>query len=82
MATRKMTFSLPGDLAQRFVMRIPARERSSFLAEALEKSLRDEEKALARSCIAANRERDFRAIEKEWDQLSDSIEEPSGGKTE
>ena len=76
MATRKMTFSVPSDLARKLVKRVPARERSRFLARAIEKSLLDEEKALVRACIAANRDPDSRAIEKEWDALRDPIEEP------
>ena len=76
MATRKMTFSLPGDLAQRFVKRVPARERSRFLAQALAKSLGDEERALVQSCLAANQEPDIRMIEEEWDEIHDVIEEP------
>jgi hypothetical protein len=76
MATRKMTFSLPGDLARRFVTRVPPRERSRFLARALDKSLRAEETALVRSCLAVNDEKDALSIEKEWDQIRDSVDEP------
>lgn len=76
MASRKMTFSLPGDLAQQFVRRVPARERSRFLARALENSLGEEEKALVRSCQAANEDPEVKAIEEEWDATVDGIEEP------
>jgi hypothetical protein len=76
MATRKMTFSLPGDLAQKFVKRVPARERSHFLSNALERSLRDQERALVRACLAANKVPDFKAIEEEWDQIRDGLDEP------
>lgn len=71
-----MTFSVPSDLARKLVKRVPARERSRFLARAIEKSLLDEEKALVRACIAANRDPDSRAIEREWEALRDPIEEP------
>ena len=76
MATRKMTFSVPSDLANLLVRRVPARERSRFLARALEKSLRDEEDALIRSCLLANQDPEVKAIEEEWDALRDAIEEP------
>ena len=76
MATRKMTFSLPGDLAQKFVKRVPARERSHFLSVALEKRLMEEEKSLIRACKSANEDPDLKALEKEWDQINDEIEEP------
>lgn len=76
MAARKMTFSLPEDLATRLVKRVPARERSRFLAQVLEKSLLEEEDALVRACLAANQDPDIKAIEQEWDEIRDAIEEP------
>lgn len=76
MATRKMTFSIPADLASQLLKRVPARDRSRFLAKALEKSLREEEQALVRSCRLANQDREITAIEQEWDQIGDPIEEP------
>jgi hypothetical protein len=76
MAARKMTFSLPEQLARTLVKRVPARERSRFLALALEKSLREQETALARACMAANRDLKARALEREWDRVQDEIEEP------
>jgi metal-responsive CopG/Arc/MetJ family transcriptional regulator len=76
MAARKMTFSLPEQLARTLVKRIPARERSRFLAQALERSLREEEADLARACSAANSDPKSKALEREWDQVQDEIEEP------
>ena len=78
MATRKMTFSLPADLASQLVKRVPARDRSRFLAKALEKSLREEEHALVRSCRLANQDPEVAVIEQEWDQIGDQLEEPWG----
>lgn len=82
MATRKMTFSLPGDLAKRFVSRVPPRERSRFLAQALDNSLRAEESALVQSCVAVNKESDALAIEGEWDRIPGDIDEPWNEKVE
>jgi hypothetical protein len=79
MAARKMTFSLPEDLANRLLKRVPARDRSRFLAQVLEKSLREEDEALVRSCMLANRDPNVQAIEHEWDQIQDPIEEPGWG---
>ena len=76
MATRKMTFSLPEDLAERLVRRVPARDRSRYLAKVLEENLRQEEQALIRSCLAANADPDAKVIEQEWHQLREPIEEP------
>jgi hypothetical protein len=76
MATRKMTFSIPADLASQLLRRVPTRDRSRFLAKALEKSLREEEQALVRSCRLANQDPEVTAIEHEWDRIGDPIEEP------
>jgi hypothetical protein len=76
MAVRKMTFSLPEDLASQLVKRVPARERSRFLAKVLEKSLREDDESLIRWCLSANEDPDVTAIEQEWDEIRDAIEEP------
>ena len=41
----------------------------------LEKSRRDNE-SLVRSCLLANQDPDVNAIEQEWDEIRDAIEEP------
>lgn len=71
-----MTFSLPEELATRLVKRVPARERSRFLAQVLEKSLRENDESLIRACLIANQDPDVKAIEEEWDEIRDVIEEP------
>lgn len=75
-----MTFSLPEELAERLVHRVPARDRSQFLAKCLEKSLLDDERRIVRACLAANEDAGVREIEQEWDQLNDpsvdAIREP------
>jgi hypothetical protein len=76
MAARKMTFSLPEELATKLVRRVPARERSRFLAQVLEKSLREDDESLIRACLMANQDADVKAIEQEWDEIRDVIEEP------
>ena len=76
MGARKMTFSVPEQLARTLIKRVPARERSRFLAQALERSLREEEAGLARACAAANLDRKSAMLEREWDRVHDEIEEP------
>jgi len=76
MAARKMTFSLPEELAIQLVKRVPARERSRFLARVLEKSLRENDESLIQACLMANQDPDIKAIEREWDEIRDVIEEP------
>ena len=74
MAVRKMTFSLPEDLARRFTRRVPAQDRSHYLARLLERHLQEEEATLLRSCLVANQDPDGQALEEEFDQLQDAIE--------
>ena len=80
MAVRKMTFSLPLDLAIRLVKRVPPRERSRFLAQVLEKSLREEDDSLIHSCLLANQDPEVALIEREWGEIRDSLEEPPFGE--
>jgi len=79
MASHKMTFRLPEDLAGKFVRRVPARERSRYVAAALAAKLSERDQQLARACRIANRDRKVRGIEREFDALSDEIQEPWDG---
>jgi len=54
MASRKMTFTLPEELAARFDRSFPARDRSRYLADALADKLAEREKRLIRACEIAN----------------------------
>jgi ubiquinone biosynthesis protein UbiJ len=76
MATRKMTFSLPAALAAQFVRRVSARERSRYVAEALAARLKERDRLLARAAEVANRSREVRTIEREFDQLDVVVAEP------
>lgn len=76
MAHRKVTFSIPEDLALRFLRRVPARERSRYVAEALSEKLSERERQLIRSCDLANADPEVLAIEQEFDALPEEIAEP------
>ena len=76
MASRKMTFSLPSELATQFIRRIPARDRSRYLAEVLAEKLGERERNLARACEIANRDPDVLAIEQEFDLVNDPLSDP------
>jgi ubiquinone biosynthesis protein UbiJ len=76
MATRKMTFSLPTGLAAQFVRRVAARERSRYVAEAIAARLKERDRLLAHAADVANRSREVRKIEQEFDRLNDEIAEP------
>jgi len=71
-----MTFSLPQELASRFAKRVPARERSRYVAEAIAAKLSEREKRLIRACEIANADPGVREIEEEFDALTDEITEP------
>jgi hypothetical protein len=71
-----MTFTLPEDLALQFVRRIPARQRSKYLAEALHEKLSMRDRLLVEACRTANNDPEVRAIEKEFDAITDEAAEP------
>lgn len=81
MASRKMTFTLPEELARQFVRRVPARDRSRYLAEALHEKLSARERLLVEACRIANEDPEVRAIEEEFDAITDQAEEPWRGST-
>ena len=73
MASRKMKFTLPEDLAAKFAKRVPVRQRSRYVAEALAAKLNAREKRLIRACEIANNDPEMREIEKEFDALMDEL---------
>ena len=79
MPTRKLTFTLPQDLAAEFLRRVPASLRSQYVATAIADKLREREAQLVRACEAANNSSDVREIENSFDALadeSDAMREP------
>jgi metal-responsive CopG/Arc/MetJ family transcriptional regulator len=70
MATRKITFTAPEELADEFASKVPARQRSRYLADALRDKLAERDRELVRACEVANRDPEVRAIEKEFDSMS------------
>ena len=75
MASRKMTFSLPEDLASSFTRRVPARDRSRYVADALADKLAEREKRLIQACEIANQDSQVREIELDLDALTDAMPE-------
>lgn len=71
-----MTFSLPEELAAEFAKRVPARNRSRYVAEALAQKLRERDRLLACAAEVANRSRAVRTLEREMDALGDELTEP------
>lgn len=74
-----MTFTIPEDLAATFLRRVPARDRSRYVTEALAAKLREREERLIRACDVANGSAEVLGIEQDWDAMNDEadrIEEP------
>lgn len=71
MPSKKLTFTLPQDLAVEFLRRVPASLRSQYVATAIADKLREREEHLIRACEAANNSTDVQEIENSWDALAD-----------
>jgi hypothetical protein len=71
MPSKKLTFTLPQDLAVEFLRRVPASLRSQYVATAIAAKLREREEQLVRACEAANNSPDVREIENSFDALAD-----------
>jgi stage V sporulation protein SpoVS len=71
MPSRKLTFTLPHDLAVEFLRRVPASLRSQYVATAIADKLREREQQLIQACEAANNSTDVREIESLFDALAD-----------
>lgn len=76
MASRKMTFTLPEEVASKFMRRVPARDRSRYVAAALAEKLTEVDRQLMRACEIANRDPEVTAIEQEFDALPSEMTEP------
>jgi len=72
---RKMTFTLPDELASSFTRRVPARDRSRYVADAIAEKLSEREKRLILACEIANQDPELREIEKDFDALTDAMPE-------
>jgi ubiquinone biosynthesis protein UbiJ len=76
MASRKMTFTVPEELAGQFIRRVPARDRSKYVAEALADKLAERERRLIHACNLANQDAEVAQIEDEFSALPDEVMEP------
>jgi ubiquinone biosynthesis protein UbiJ len=76
MGLRKMTFTVPDEIADQLTKRVPARKRSGYVAEAIASKLKERDRQLVRACEVANKDADVLAIETEMDALNDEITEP------
>ena len=58
-----MTFTLPDSVASSFTRRVPARDRSRYVAEAIAEKLAEREKRLIQACEIVNNDPAVREIE-------------------
>ena len=73
---RKMTFSVPEPLAVQLLRRVPSRDRSRFVSEAVAARLEQRDLQLIRACEIANQDLDVAEIQKEFDGIHDEMAEP------
>lgn len=66
-----MTFSFPGKLAAQLVQRIPTRQRSRYVADAVAARLAEQDRELRAAAAIANACPDIRLLEQELDALPD-----------
>lgn len=74
MASKKLTFTLPQELAAEFLRRVPASLRSQYVAAAIGDKMREREAQFVRACEAANNSTDVREIESSFDALTDEFD--------
>lgn len=74
MASRKLTFTLPQELAAEFLRQVPASLRSRYVAAAIADKLREREAQLVRACEAANDSAEVCDIESTFDALADEAD--------
>jgi hypothetical protein len=74
MASKKLTFTLPEDLAVEFLRRIPPSSRSRYVATAIAAKFREREEQLIRACEVANSSSDVVNIETSFDSLADEVD--------
>jgi hypothetical protein len=70
-----MTFGVPEPLALQFLSRVPSRDRSRFVSEALAARLRERDLELVRACETANQDLDVAEIEKDFDAIHEEMAE-------
>jgi hypothetical protein len=71
-----MTFTIPEDVARQFLKRVPARERSRYVVEAIRTKLREREQQLIQACDIADADADVLMLEEEFGNLPDEVTEP------
>ena len=71
----RITLSIPDDVAHRFQVAIPPRQRSRLVTRLLEQALAKHNDSLAAACRAANRDKPLEREIGEWQTFDDGVEE-------
>ncbi len=72
---RKMTFTIPEELALQFTRRVAPSRRSRYVSDALQASLRQRDEMIKAACLAANGDPETRQIQADFDALPDAVTE-------
>jgi hypothetical protein len=75
MPSRKMTFTLPEEIAIPFLRRVGPSRRSKYVAEAIAARMREREEMIKEACLAANNDPETQEIQAEFDALPDTMTE-------
>ena len=75
MPNRKMTFTLPEEVATVFLRKVGPSRRSKYVAEAIEAKLQEREAMLKAACLSANEDPETKQIQADFDALPDAMTE-------
>ena len=75
---RKILISMPGQLAIRLKVAIPARQRSKVIARLIEKEIEKREKSLYECALAVENDKNLKKDMEDWDAtLEDGLDDES-----
>jgi len=75
MPSRKMTFTLPEEVAIPFLRRVGPSLRSRYVAEAIAARMRERSEMIKEACLAANNDPETQQMQAEFDALPDTMTE-------
>jgi hypothetical protein len=70
----RMTLSVPDDVARRFQVAVPPRQRSRLVTRLLVETLSKRDHSLAAACRAANRDKALGREIESWQSFEDKVE--------
>jgi hypothetical protein len=73
MPSRKMTFTVPEEIAVPFLRRVGPSRRSKYVAEAIAARMRERADIIKEACLAANNDSETQQMQAEFDALPDTM---------